>query len=100
MIDVESRTGTTPAPVIASGLGRVPASMTITGALICRVPPSGTAISTVFGPVKRRPSMRTSMVAVSCGSRTRFVALALTHPQPLLMLVISRRTAQMFFTLN
>jgi hypothetical protein len=33
MIDVESSTGTSPAPVIASGLGRVPASMTTTGAL-------------------------------------------------------------------
>ena len=52
MIEVESRTGTSAAPAIDSGLGRVPASMTITGALICRVPPSVRATSTVFGPVK------------------------------------------------
>ena len=52
MIDVESSTRTSPKPLIARGLGRVPASMTITGALICRVPPSVTATSSVFGPLK------------------------------------------------
>src|SRR5260221_13738147 len=46
MIDVESGTRTSPKPVIASGLGRVPASMTITGALICRVAPPVRATST------------------------------------------------------
>ena len=61
MIDVESSTGTWPAPVISGGLGRVPASMTTTGALICRVPPFVKAISTDFGPVKwASPSMRSS----------------------------------------
>ncbi len=50
-----------PAPVIASGLDRVPVSMTTTGALICRVPPSFKAISTAFGPVKwASPSMSSS----------------------------------------
>jgi hypothetical protein len=38
---------------MASGLGLVPASITITGAVIDRVPPSLTATSSVFGPVKR-----------------------------------------------
>src|SRR5258706_6250592 len=38
MIDVESGTRTSPKPVIASGLGRVPASMTLTGDRIGRVP--------------------------------------------------------------
>ncbi len=67
MIDVESSTGTSPVPVIASGLGRAPASMTTTGALTCRVPPSVRATSTVLGPVKRaRPSIRSSP---SCARR-------------------------------
>jgi len=67
MIDVESTMGTSPAPVIAGGFGRVPASMTTTGALICRVPPSVKAISTDFGPVKRAsPSIRSSP---SCARR-------------------------------
>jgi hypothetical protein len=67
MIDVESSTGTSPAPAIASGLGRVPVSMTTTGALTCRVPPPVTAIWTVFGPVKRAsPSIRSSP---SCARR-------------------------------
>jgi hypothetical protein len=67
MIDVESSTGTSPTPLIASGLGRAPASITTTGALICRVPPSVKAISTVFGPVKwDSPSIRSSP---SCARR-------------------------------
>src|SRR4051794_1001700 len=55
------------APVIASGLGRAPVSMTTTGALIWRVPPSGKAISTVLGPVKwASPSITSSR---SCARR-------------------------------
>ena len=55
------------APVILGGLGRVPASMTITGALSCRVPPSARAISTELGPVKwASPSIRSSP---SCARR-------------------------------
>jgi hypothetical protein len=61
MIDIESRTGTSGAPEIASGLGLVPVSMTITGALIACVPPSRKAISTALGPVKwASPSIRSS----------------------------------------
>ena len=67
MIDVESSTGTFSAPLTASGLGLVPVSMTITGALTCRVPPSLRATSTVLGPVKRAsPSTRSSP---SCARR-------------------------------
>jgi hypothetical protein len=49
------------APLISSGLGLVPVSMTITGAVISRFPPSLSAISIVLGPVKRAsPSIRSS----------------------------------------
>ncbi len=67
MIDVESSTRTSPKPVIASGLGRLPASMTITGALICRVLPFVKATSSVLGPLKWAfPTIRSSP---SCASR-------------------------------
>ncbi|WP_237554554.1 MULTISPECIES: hypothetical protein [unclassified Streptomyces] len=66
MIVVESSSGTSCAPLIVSGLGRVPVSTTITGAPISRVPPSLSAISTVLGPVKRAsPSISSSPSCVS-----------------------------------
>jgi acetyl-CoA carboxylase carboxyltransferase component len=55
--------------------------------------PTVTRTLTVLAPAKRRPSMLTSMVVVSLGCSTRLAAVAVTQPQPLLMEVISMRTA-------